>query len=422
MTKRIISLFFFFFALHYLLVAQGVWQTKVYNPKIRSVNMHMQGAELSGFFFELNNPNRIVFSFDELGFDFKNYQYSFVHCNADWTQSSLLPSEYLDGYPEDYINQSSASFNTLTDFVHYEVLIPGEFTRIKKSGNYILKVFEVGNSDKPELTFRFVLYENLARIKAQIKRSDVVSERERLQEVDFSFFPPFAINNPFLDVKATLLQNGRWDNAITGLKPNFIRENEIVFNYDKESSFTAGNEYRYMDLTTIRIQTERVARIITSEGLTKITAIPDLPRYNLPYSFYRDLNGAFLIRNQDGTGSPETDADYVEVLFTLPMEAISAGTLYINGDFTAGQFNERYQMKYNYDRKAYECVLPLKQGLYNYQYVLANQNKQGASSEPVEGNFFQTENNYIILVYFRDFSADFDRVIGCYTANSLRGY
>ncbi len=414
--------FFTFLVLIGLLLpadAQEVYQTQTFNRKIKTVQLYLEGFELSGPYLDLHGGNTLALHFDELGFDVKNYQYTLIHCNSDWTQSSLLSLEYLDGYTEDYINNYSASFNSLQEYVHYSMNFPNANMRLKKSGNYILKVYEVGNYDSPSFLIRFVVYEKMASVTAQIKRSDIVSERENLQEIDFNVIPPFSIMNPFTDLKATILQNGRWDNAINNLPPTFTRENELVYNYDKKSSFSAGNEYRQLDLKTLRYQTGQVAKIIVAEGTNKVQLIADIPRAKFPYSSFQDINGAYVIRNQDGTGNPNTDADYTEVKFTLPYsEPLAYGSIYVTGDFNQNRVSEENQLHYNYTTQCYEGALQLKQGFYNYQYVVARDNGKPDASI-VEGNFYPTENNYTIILYFRDFAADYDRVIACTTVNSV---
>lgn len=419
MTKRYLTLILIFCV--QLLSAQEVYQTNIFNKNIKSLQLYLNGFELSGPFVDLKGSNSLALHFDELGTDFKNYQYSLVHCNSDWTMSSLLPQEYIDGYYEDYINSYSTSFNTYQEYLHYTVNLPNENMRLKKSGNYIVKVYEVGKSESPSFQMRFVVFENASRVVPMIKRSDIVAQRDFLQEIDFNVIPPFTMANPFTDLKVTILQDRRWDNAITGLTPTFVRENEIIFNYDLKGSFPGGNEYRNVDLKTFKYQTARVAKILNSEGSIKVKLINDLPRDKFPYSTLSDINGGYIIKNEDGTGNSITDADYALVTFTLPYkDPVSSGVIYVSGDFTQNRFTDETQMKYNYDIGAYECTLLMKQGYYNYQYVLVK-DREKPTSAPIEGTFFQTENDYTILLYFRDFAADYDRVIGCYTANSLRG-
>ena len=266
---------------------------------------------------------------------------------------------------------------------------------------------------------RFVVYEKMATLSPNIKRSDIVSERENLQEIDFNLIPPFNIMNPFTDLKVSILQNGRWDNAINNLAPTFTRENELVYNYDKKSSFIAGNEYRQLDLKTLRYQSGNVAKIAVTEGSNKVQLIADVARAKFPYSTYQDINGGYVIRNQDGAGTPNTDGDYAQVKFTLAYdEPLAYGSVYVVGDFNQNRISEESQMHYNYSTLAYEAFIPLKQGFYNYQYVVARDNGVPDASV-IEGTFFPTENNYTIIAYFRDFSSDYDRVIACTTVNSV---
>ena len=68
-------------------------------------------------------------------------------------------------------------------------------------------------------------------------------------------------------------------------------------------------------------------------------------------------------------------------------------------------------MIFNPDSGTYEKDIKLKQGFYNYKYVLVN--TQGELEEGViSGDFYETENNYKVLVYYRDLGARYDRIVG----------
>jgi hypothetical protein len=76
-------------------------------------------------------------------------------------------------------------------------------------------------------------------------------------------------------------------------------------------------------------------------------------------------------------------------------------------------------MVLNPKKGVYEAKLLMKQGFYNYKYVLVD--KENTLHEgAISGNFDETENNYKVLVYYRDLGARYDKLIGLGEANSIQ--
>jgi hypothetical protein len=76
-------------------------------------------------------------------------------------------------------------------------------------------------------------------------------------------------------------------------------------------------------------------------------------------------------------------------------------------------------MRYNNESGMYETSLYLKQGYYDYTYITTDMNGGNPSLESTEGNSWETENNYTILVYYRPLGARADELIGYTRINSL---
>jgi len=230
----------------------------------------------------------------------------------------------------------------------------------------------------------------------------------------------FELPNPFEEIKVRVMQNNRWDNATGNLKPRFVRDNALVYDYNSEILFPAGKEFRWFDLRNLRLQSSRVKAIRTHNDTTYVFITEDRPRSFTKYLYEKDLNGAYII-DADFTNDSSLEADYAMVIFTLPFKTpLRDGELYLFGAFTDWQLIPDYALKYNFDRQAYEGKIYLKQGYYNYVYVFSpDKDIRDADMELIEGNYFETENSYTILVYYRPFGSVYDQLIGINTVNSL---
>ncbi|MFM7823739.1 MAG: DUF5103 domain-containing protein, partial [Bacteroidota bacterium] len=273
----------------------------VYVENIKSVVFEQAGLRLSEPILQIGSDEMLLLKFDDLYADNKYYSYTLIHCNADWTPSNLLQSDYLQGFTEDRITDYKSSFNTIQSFTHYQLLIPGREVRPILSGNYLVKVYPEGEPDKPVITRRMMLVEPRTVIDAHVHQATTVQDRDSKQEVDFTIsYQGLQVSNPFDDIKVVVKQNGRWDNAVTDLKPLFLKDNLLDYSYDGENSFNGGNEFRTFDTRTLRILTQNVKEILKGNDGFTIVLMPAESRSFKRYSVENDINGRFLIRNQDG--------------------------------------------------------------------------------------------------------------------------
>ncbi|MBA3704555.1 MAG: DUF5103 domain-containing protein [Bacteroidetes bacterium] len=395
----------------------------VYKKYIKTVQLHDETFELSQPILNLESEEHLKLSFDDLEADLKNYTYTLIHCNANWEPSGLLPAEYIDGFADNNITDYRYSFNTLQKFTHYNVVFPNNSTRITKSGNYILKVYLDSNPENIAITSRFMVYQNKVTIESRVLQASIIEDRNYKQELDFTInHSGYPISNPFGDLKIVITQNGRWDNAKTNLKPVFVKDMELVYDYDEENVFTAGNEFRFFDIKSIRYHSERIYNVKTDSAGNHVTLFTDEKRDFKRYSTYSDINGKFLIEVQEGKNS-EVEADYCFVTFFLPYDAVlTDGNLYVFGVFNAWKCNQENLMRYNAKRFGYECTLYLKQGYYNYEYVFLKDGATAADETLIEGTHYETENDYTIYVYHHKQGTFYDQLIGVKRLNSMRGY
>lgn len=396
------------------------YQNAVYQDEIKSVQLFREGNELSNPVIELGSDAKLILKFDDLNEDAKSYSYTLIHCDADWNESYIQQSEYLTGFPDNPITDYAMSFNTIIKFVNYQLRIPNEDCAPKYSGNYALVVFENSNRDSLVLIQRFYVVEPLVRIEGLVKKATFDPFNGENQEVDFKIInEQLRLLNPREDIKVVLMQNRRWDNAIVDLKPNFIRDNVLDYDYNKENVFPGGNEFRYFDIRTKRYNGENVDNIRFIRPYYHVTLLPDEIRNNKKFSNYKDMNGNFVIESQDRVTDYDTECDYFFVHFYLPMESqLMGGTVNVFGALTGWNANKTNEMKYNFQSAGYELSLLLKQGYYNYQYVYVADGAKKADSVNLEGSFFLTENEYEIYAYYRDMASRYDKLVGFVTINS----
>lgn len=394
----------------------------VYKENIKTVQLHAPDFELSQPIINLNSGEKLKLGFDDLSGELQNYSYTFIHCNANWEPSDLMSSEFIEGFADNSINEYHYSTNTIQKYVHYNVNFPTNSTRFLKSGNYILKVFQDSDPDDLVLTRRFMVYDNRLIITGRISAASIIADRNYKQELDFTIsYDGFVINNPYGDLKIFLMQNNHWSTAKTDLKPVYVKGQELVYDYDEENVFSGGNEFRNFDIKSINYHSEHISKIQTDSLKNHVYLLPDEKRAFKQYSTQQDINGNFIVKIQEKSNS-ETDADYCHVSFFLPYEAdLPDGNLYVFGAFNGWKCTPENQMHFNPARMCYECILHLKQGYYNYEYVLKDDKGQ-IDETFIEGSHAITENDYGILVYYRFPGTFYDQLIGVKRLNSLRDY
>ena len=346
--------------------------------------------------------------FDDLGGNEETYYYKITHCNADWSASSLMKSEYLKGIDNQPIQPESNSYGTLQSYSHYRLTFPNELTQLTLSGNYMLSITD--SYDTELFSRRFVVYTPQVSVPAEVKRARDLKYYDTQQVVQFTINQKdFRLNNPQVAVKVAVLQNYRWDTAITGLKPQYIIGNELVYRYDRETAFWAGNEYFYFDNKDIRVAASGIARF-TRDRLVGSYLFTNVSRANSVYTYYPDINGDFLITTVNGA-NPANEADYTQVHFALEGKSTFWGKeVYVYGKFSNYELRDEYKLIYDEKDGLFKGKVLLKQGFYNYKFAT----KEGRTIDfnEIGGNFYQTENTYIILVYYRAPGALYDEVVG----------
>jgi hypothetical protein len=371
---------------------------------------------------KLASNEKLVLNFDQLGDEPVSYNYSFIHCNKGWQKSDLNPTDYLEGFPENQIEKYDPSFNTKINYYHYSAVFPNERVNFKFSGNYIIVVYPAGDPDNPVLTRRFMVTEDVASVVVSVDRPQLNQYYKTGQQVDFTVkFTGLSINDPYHDVSSFILKNGQWTNIRSDLSPDIAGNNEVIYNsLSNRNIFAGGNEFRYFDIRSITYQSEFVRKIDFIENSYHVFLKPSENREFKPYFYSQDFNGKYYIAVADGRNM-DTEADYLYVYFTLPsMYKISGGKMYVSGALNNWAFNDENIMTYDPDKAEYQCTMLLKQGWYNYEYIFIKDGDQTGEPSLFEGNHYETENDYLILVYYRSVKERYDRLIGSALVNSIR--
>lgn len=389
----------------------------IYSANIKTAMLYPDNLVLMDPTILLNGSSILNFSFDDLDNDLKYYNYTLLLCNADWTPTELSNFDYLNGYTDDRITTYSFSSNTLQSYTHYSLQIPNAQMQPTKSGNYLLIVY-LDDVNTPAITKRFLVYENGCSINAQVSRPDLTEFSDTHQQVDFTVNTTgLNISNAFSEIKVSVLQNFRWDNSINNLQPKFVQNNILDYDYQDQNLFPAGKEFRRFECRSLRFMGYRIGNIDDTKPLVELTLYADEPRSYLKFYNEKDANGKYIPTVQEWPDAG-TQADYTWVNFFVPLSApLAGGSVYVFGAFNDWNLNDENKMTYNDKTQGYEARILLKQGFYNYEYVFVDHEKKLADESVLEGDWFEAENDYTVLVYYRPFGQRYDQLIGIKRTN-----
>ncbi|MDR1407627.1 MAG: DUF5103 domain-containing protein [Tannerella sp.] len=396
--------------------AQEVYRTEVFSGQVKSLQVKVAGELISAPFLELEGEAALEVSFDVLNHAQGRFAYSVVHCNSDWTKSALMPVEYMDGFQGMPLDDYAQAMVTTTHYTNFRLELPNENMRFRISGNYALQVYHEDAPEKVLFTARFFVYESLVGIRSDVRSNTDIAFNGAYQQLSFRIdHRNMSIVYPQTDLKISVFQNGRTDNTVVGLQPSLVLDRETAYEHVPALIFEGGNEYRRVEFLTHRYNGLGIEQIRYFNPYYHADVATDRSRDRQGgYLYDEDQNGRFFV-NCSRCSDPDTEADYYIVHFTYASERMPGGELYLLGDFVQNRFDANSLMEYNPQTRQYEKALLMKQGYYNYQYVFVPDGETKGSTQPAEGSYFQTENEYTIAVYFRPTGARFDRLIGIST-------
>lgn len=385
------------------------------NSNIHSLNIFAKNDINTFPIIELNSEEKIQLNFDYLQEDSQDLVYQIEHCNADWKKSSLSEFKYLEGFSTNFITNYELSFNTNINYTNYSLEIPNNDIKLNKSGNYNIIVYK--DEEKKDTLFiaRFYIIESLVNIKGRVRTCTNPRYIETSQEIDFSVEnTKLKIFDPINDLKTYIWQNGDQSNR-KELKALFIQDNIYSYDYNEENVFLAGNEFRQFKTTNNKYIGRFIDSVTEDANYSYYNLSPAYNRHYKKYIYERDINGRYII-SVDNKNNVNTEADYTYVNFTLAMDTPLNKDIYIYGKLTNWSLQDKFKLKYDLRIRAYTLSLLLKQGYYNYEYVVSDKNNIDRNF--IEGSHYQTENDYYIAVYYKDYSNSYDRLIGFKQLNS----
>jgi len=399
----------------------------IYAPSIRTVQLYPSGNQLAYPVLSLNGSDKLELHFDDLDGNVKSIYYTYQLCNADWTPAILSTFDYVKGFTQQRINTYRISSIAFTRYTHYSAVVPDNNCAPSRSGNYILKVYLNGDTSKLLFTKRMLVLDNQAGITAQIQQPFNGEIFRTWQKIPFqvTLSEKLQVMNYLQQIKVVILQNNRWDNALVNVRPTFFSGKKLDFNTENEIVMPGGKEWRWLDLRSFRLQSDRVAKANYNTRSTEIFVKPDIERANQRFVYYRDINGVYTIETTESI-NPFWQTDYATVHFMyIPPDNVPFANkdLFLIGALNNYNITDSAKMVFNNDTRAYEKTMFLKQGYYNYNYVTIDQNdqKRKATYEFTEGDYWDTENDYMILVYYRALAGRADELVGVTHVNSLSG-
>ena len=421
--KKIITLFFILS----VLVAKAQLPDHIYKPNIHSVKLYKAGDIYSYPVMTLNGNDQLELHFDDLDADIKYYYYSFQLCNADWAPANVQPFDYTRGFQSNRITNYRNSSIVQTRYTHYQAIIPDRSSAPTKGGNYLLKVFLNDDTAKLAFTKRFLVINTKTSVAAQVLQpfnGNFFRTHQRVQVSVSTASNQISTFSP-QDLKVVIVQNNIWGSSSVIDRPSIFRGNYYEYSDEEITTFPAGKEWRWIDLRSLRLMSERMVKLVDSDTSSRVDVYvkPDGDRRQQIYVYYRDINGIYTVENRDNS-NPFWQSDYAWTHFTFippgnrPFEGRS---IYLFGELTNYLQDESSRMDFNAEKGAYEKTLYLKQGYYNYSYVTLPDKKQtgtAISLDNTEGNYWGTENGYMVMVYFRPFGARADELVGFTRVNS----
>lgn len=387
-------------------------ENALFSDRLKSLQVTVGGEWGAAPVMLLGSNSWVDITFDDLQHSFQRYTYTIDHCNADWTRSDLLVSEYMTGFADNRLEDYEQSTTTEMEYNHFTLTLPNDDVRLLVSGNYRVNIFEDGE-DEPVAQACFSVLEPHVGIQAVVSGNTDVDSWSTHQQLSFVVgYKGYQVQNPVSDMKMVVLQNRRWDTAVGDFPPTYMRTDELHYDHIPRLIFEAGNEYRRFEILDRYVPTMRVDNMRYEGGLYHARLLTDEQR--TVYLYDSDQNGRYYVRNTDNIDN-DTESDYFITHFRLQMPKIAGGEVYLNGELTNNRISEEYMLEYDPLDHAYIGAFPLKQGSYNYQYLFVRDGEERGTVIPCEGSFHQTDNEYSIYVYHRPFGLRYDKLVGFVT-------
>lgn len=396
--------------------AEGLGRCTIYDTShIRSLQLIALGDPVLPPVMELSKY-RFTLGFDEMSHEYHRYIYHIDHCEADWSVSEdIFESSFLDGLNDQPIEDYEKSFNTNQIYTHYSVSFPNEETRMLLSGNYRITIYDDDDDEHTALlTAEFSLVEPVISVSGTVDANTDIDFQRSHQQVSLSMgFGALRVTDPERELRTFVIQNRRPDRCVEA-KANIRKANGLDFTHQRNLIFPAGSECHKFEILDVNRSNLNIDNIRWFEPYYHATLYEERPQHN--YTYEQDVNGAYVIRNAEDEDN-ETTCEYIITHFRLKSEPIQGGPIYVQGNWCNNWPNEEYEMKYDEQSGEYQTAVLLKQGYYEYRFVQLTDQKTAAGTpiaitDRTDGNFYQTENEYIVLVYHKEPGGRYDKLVG----------
>ena len=376
-------------------------------PNVKSLQVILNDDFTALPVLTMETDDVLSISFDELSHNYHRFIYRLEPCNPDWTPTEgLFDSDWLEGFNDQPIDNWENSMNTTFDYTHYSLTLPNSEVSLKLSGNYRLSIQEDGNE---VAWFRFMIVENMHNLSATVDGNTDIDTRKSHQQVGMTVsLNGLNVTNPDREIYTVVMQNRRFDNAVINPKPTYNAGGKLTYEHCRELIFPAGNEFRRFEIVNMYDYFRNVDRVSFHDPYYHATLFQETRHH--AYTFDNDHNGRYLIRYNQASNS-DTEADYLFVHFNLASEPLTSGKMYVSGHFNGGNLSSKYEMEYNSREKAYQATVLFKMGAYDYQYLWVEDGEKAAQTKPAEGDWYETKNEYLILLYYRQRGSRYDRLI-----------
>ena len=396
-----------FFILHSSLFTLHSQVQQIFDQNVRTLTLTVNDDPTLPPYLPFGGRQHLVIEWDEMSHNYKRYVYHIDHCDWDWQPTDgIFESDFLEGLNDQLIEDYEKSFNTTQIYTHYRLRIPDKQLRLRLSGNYRVRIYEEDadrDEDLPVLEARFCIFENAAGIVAQLSSNTDIDFNRSHQQMTLSVgFGTLQVYDPQRELKVIVMQNRRWDSRIENLVPNVRRANGIDYTHNRQLIFPGGSEYHRFEILDVHRTATGVERIEWFEPYYHATLFAEKPVH--AYSYIEDQNGVYVLRSSDDYDDATT-AEYIVVHFFLQSPRLQGGDVYVSGWWSGQTFNPDCKMEYDDINQEYHAAILLKQGYYSYEFV-----QQDGLTARTMGSFYETENEYQVLVYYRGQGARYDRL------------
>ncbi|MDR1022764.1 MAG: DUF5103 domain-containing protein [Prevotellaceae bacterium] len=381
-----------------------------FDRNIKTIQLRKLNSEMTDPVVTLGSGDQLLLSFDDLSEDIRYFSYRVALCDADWSESNLFFSDYIEGFPSDNISNREQSFNTLVGYAHYTLEVPNPQMLLKLSGNYLLKVYDSDNPDEALFQKSFSVVERSAvGVQVGVRKLPLAGNDACSQQLAITVeHPSFPISQPYTEVKVRVEQNGYRFPDVATPTPTFVRSGYIDYSHPSKNLYPGGSEYRHFDVSSLEYKMLRVREILNINGAYRVQVEQD--EVFRQYLYNQDINGRYVVRNERYRSESDTQSDYPSVFLSLHMEQPLKGKIYVFGEISGWELSNDFVMLYDSRRRAYELSIPAKQGYYNYKYVYIDENDT-LDMGKIDACSSETENIYGVYVYYRAATDRHDRLL-----------